>query len=182
MGWSADPGDAELADGNEFFNLFIADGAESGTISVLGNFATDDETTAPPASNALYFYLCNADAETDYVRGQSVIDPSTGDFTAAIDGSPLGYSKGILCFVVLESAYGGNPTPDGTVVVVDSANEGCSEALKIILEWDSKGGLEQSVTDPNGDRVSHYITATVVELSEHDRPSFSSACAFEKRF
>ena len=158
-GW-AGPGFPELADGDEYYKLFIAEGAESGTISVSGNFKREDEAPLA-ASTALYLYLYNEDDDTDYVRGQGVIDPTTGDFTATIDDFPIGYSQGILSFVVLDSADGGDYTVDDTVFAMDVINEGCSEALRIKLEWDSNDDLDLWVTDPAGNRVSFSNRATV---------------------
>ena len=40
-GW-AGPGYPQLDDGKEYYKLFVAEGAESGTVSVSGHFATDD--------------------------------------------------------------------------------------------------------------------------------------------
>lgn len=40
-------------------------------------------------------------------------------------------------------------------------NGGCSDAMKIDLEWGSNNGLEISATDPNGGTVTNYIQATV---------------------
>lgn len=160
MGGWAGPGRPELDDGEEYYKLFIADGVESGTISVSGNFARYDET-ALPASTALFLYLHNEDAESDYVRGQGVIDPTTGDFTATITDLPIGYSRGIMSFVVLDPADRGEVSADDTVFLMHIINEGCSQALRIKLEWQSNDDLDLWVTDPNGDRVSYANKATV---------------------
>ena len=140
--------------------MFIADGAESGTISASGNFARDDET-ALPASTALFLYLHNENAESDFVRGQGEVDPATGDFTVAITDFPIGHSRALLSFVVLDSADGGDASVDDTVFDMDVINEGCSEALRIKLEWDSNDDLDLWVTDPNGNRVTYSNKATV---------------------
>ena len=160
MGGWAGPGRPELDDGEEYYKLFIADGVESGTISVSGNFARYDET-ALPASTALFLYLHNEDAESDYVRGQGVIDPTTGDFTATITDLPIGHSRGIMSFVVLDPADRGEVSADDTVFLMHIINEGCSQALRIKLEWQSNDDLDLWVMDPNGDRVSHANKATV---------------------
>ena len=158
-GW-AGPGYPELVGGNEFYKLFVTEGEESGTISVSGTFERDDEA-ALADSTALYLYLYNEDNESDYARGQGVIDVSTGDFTATIDDFPVGYSQGVLSFVVLDPTDGGDNTVEDTVFIMDVINEGCSEALRIKLEWDSNDDLDLWVTDPNGNRVSYSDKATV---------------------
>lgn len=44
---------------------------------------------------------------------------------------------------------------------LDVVNEGCSDALRIKLEWESSDNIDLWVTDPNGDRVSYDTPATV---------------------
>ena len=155
-GW-AGPGYLELTDGNE--KLLV--GEELGTLSVSGNFVRRDDS-ALPASTTLYLYLHNENSESDFVRGEGVIDPTTGIFTAVINEIPVGYSRGILSFVVLDPADAGQGNyPYDTVFDVDIVNEGCSDALRIKLEWESTDNIDLWVTDPNGDRVSYYTPATV---------------------
>lgn len=73
----------------------------------------------------------------------------------------IGYSKGILSFAVLDPADRGYMTVDDTVFVMDTINEGCSQALRVKLEWESNGDLDLWLTDPNGDRASFENMATV---------------------
>lgn len=160
MGGWAGPGYPVLDDNRDFM-LFVAEGAELGTISVSGTFAREDGA-ALPASTTLYLYMHNEDSEFDFVRGEGALDPATGNFTATITDFPVGYSKGLLSFVVLDPAdAGGDEYADESAFVMDVVNEGCSDALRIKLEWDSHADLDLWVTDPNGDRVSYFVHATV---------------------
>ena len=155
-GW-AGPGYLELTDGNE--KLLV--GEELGTLSVSGNFVRRDDS-ALPASTTLYLYLHNENSESDFVRGEGVIDPTTGNFTAVITAIPVGYSRGILSFVVLDPADAGQGNyHDDTVFDVRIVNEGCSDALRTKLEWESTENIDLLVTDPTGDSVVYYSPDTV---------------------
>lgn len=160
MGGRAGPGDVEFDDGDDFDLLFITEGGESGTILVSGTFVRDDDA-ALPASTALYIYLHNENSETDFVRGQGVIDTSTGDFSAAIGDIPVGYSRGILSFVVLDADDVGDLSVGDSVFELDVINEGCSDALRIRLEWDSSDSIDMWITEPRGDRAGDYGKITV---------------------
>lgn len=160
MGGFAGPGYPDLDGRDNFYTFIVTEGSESGTVSVSGVFEKDDGD-ALPASTALYLYIYNEHSPTDFERGQGVIDTTTGNFTATITDFPVGYSEGILSFVVLDPADGADITADDSVFTLDVVNEGCSDALRIKLEWDSNADLQLWVTDPNGDRVSWDIRATV---------------------
>lgn len=159
-GW-AGPGDAVDADGRRLQTMPFAGREEEGTVSVSAYFVRDDGT-ALPSSTALYLYLHNEDSESDFVRGEGVIDPTTGEFTAVITQVPVGYSRAILSFVVLDPADAGEGNyPYDTVFELDVVNEGCSDALRIKLEWESDDDINLWVADPNGDRLSDNNPATV---------------------
>lgn len=86
------------------------------------------------------------------MRGQGEIDPNSGNFTATTTGLPVGFSRGILSFVLLDPADAGEAKnyPYDTVFELDVMNGGCSEALRIKLEWETDDVLRLRVTDPNG--------------------------------
>ena len=151
---------AELNDGEEFYKFIVTKGAESATISVSGFFEKYDDT-ALPESTRLYLYLYNEDSPTDFERGQGVIDVTSGNFSATIDDIPVGYSRGVFSFVALDADDGGNLTAGNSVYGIDIANEGCSDELRIKLEWNSNDYIDLWVTDPNGNRVSYSDRATV---------------------
>ena len=127
-----------------------------------GTFTRNDDT--PLASSAaLFLYLHTEGSESDLVRGQGEIDIGSGNFTATITDVPVGYSRGIFSFVVLDPADAGEQMnfPYSTVFPIDVVNEGCSQVLKIKMEWASDNDLQLWVTDPNGNRVSSRSPATV---------------------
>eukprot|EP00904_Undaria_pinnatifida_P011685 jgi/Undpi1/7647/HiC_scaffold_23.g10120.m1 len=159
VGGFVGPGRAELYDGEEFYKFIVTEGAESGTISVSGNFEKYDDT-ALPDSTGLYLYLYNEDSPTDFERGQGVIDGASGNFSATIDDIPVGYSRGVFSFVALDANDGGDLTAGNSVNDIDIANEGCSDELRIKLEWNSNDDIDLWVTDPNGNRVSYADRAT----------------------
>ena len=130
-----------------------------------GTFVRNDDT-ALASSAALFLYLHTEGSEDDFVRGQGEIDPNSGNFTATIADLPVGYSRGILSFVVLDPADAGDDPnyPYDAVFPTDVVNEGCSQALRITLEWGSSEDLTLWVTDPNGNRVSYFSPATVSVL------------------
>lgn len=159
-GW-AGPGDVQPDDGQRMPKLFTTEGSELGTVSVSGNFARDDGT-ALPASTALFLYLHDENDETNFVRGQGVIDPASGTFTASVTDLPVGESRAILSFVVMDAVDGAGDDPVyDTVFSEDVFNEGCSEALRIKLEWESNDNLDLWVTDPNGNRIPRGGHSTV---------------------
>lgn len=160
-GW-AGPGYPNLYDGDELYTLFVVEGEDWGTISISGNFARDDEAPLP-ASIALLLYIHDENDETNFVRGDGVMDLVSGNFTANTTGFPVGYSRGILSFVVLDAAEAvENEDPVfSTVFDMEVVNEGCSNQLNIRLEWASTDPLDLWVADPNGDKVNYYIKATV---------------------
>ena len=160
VGGFVGPGRAELYDGDEFYKFIVTEGAESGTISVSGNFEKYDDT-ALPDSTGLYLYLYNEDSPTDFERGQGVIDGASGNFSATIDDIPVGYSRGVFSFVALDANDGGDLTAGNSVNDIDIVNEGCSDELRIKLEWNSNDDIDLWVTDPNGNRVSYADRATV---------------------
>ena len=86
--------------------LQVAEGEALGTVSVSGSFVRNDDS-ALPASTTLYLYLHTEDSESDFVRGEGVIDPTTGEFTAVITEIPVGNSRAILSLVVLDPADAG---------------------------------------------------------------------------
>lgn len=159
-GW-AGPGFLDLPDGDTFDCLLSVGGADPGTITVSGNFRKIDGT-ALAASTALLLYLYDENAESDFVRGQGDIDPNSGEVTATFTDLSVGHFKAVLSFIVLDPADAGVDSGHyDTAFVVDVVNEGCSDALRIKLEWDSHDDLDLWVTDPNGDRVSYSVHATV---------------------
>lgn len=159
-GW-AGPGYPEFNDQDSLHQLFVVAGEEAGAASVSGTFAKNDGT-ALGSSTALFLYLHTETSESDFVRGQGEIDPDSGNFTATITDILVGYHRGILSFVVLDPADAGEDNyPYDTVFPIEVVNEGCSDALRIRLEWDSDGDVALWVTDPNGNRVSHNTPATV---------------------
>ena len=125
-----------------------------------GNFKKYDDT-ALPDSTGLYLYLYNEDSPTDFERGQGVIDGASGNFSATIDDIPVGYSRGVFSFVALDANDGGDLTAGNSVNDIDIVNEGCSDELRIKLEWNSNDDIDLWVTDPNGNRVSYADRATV---------------------
>lgn len=159
-GW-AGPGYANLYDGDRYFYPISVGGEESGTITLSGNYEKDDDADLA-ASTALFLYVHDENSESDFVRGQGEIDPSSGNFTATFTGLPVGASKAVLSFVVLDPADAGEGNrPYDTAFAADVVNEGCSDALRIRLEWDeSEYDFELWVTDPNGDRVNYYTQTT----------------------
>ncbi|MEP4806138.1 MAG: hypothetical protein ABJZ69_17135 [Hyphomicrobiales bacterium] len=136
-------------------------GEEAGTITLSGNFAKRDDT-ALGSSTVLLLYLHNENSESDFVRGQGELDIDSGNFTATITDIPVGYSKAVLSFVTLDPADAGadNQRYD-TAFEVAVVNEGCSNQLRIRLEWETDNNLELWVVDPNGDRMSHCNEASV---------------------
>lgn len=146
--------------GDDTSKLFIAEGAEAGSFTVSGNFERDDEA-ALPASTALYLYIYNEDDESDFVRGQGVIDATTGDFTATFSDLDIGYSLALLSFVVLDPADNAEESVKYTVFTLDAVNEGCSDSLRVLLEWDGNDDLGLVVTEPSGDEVSYSNEVTV---------------------
>lgn len=127
-------------------------------MSLSGYYVRNDGAPLP-ASTALLLYLHDENDVADFVRGQGVVDPATGNFTANITDLRIGLTRGIVSFVVLDSAEYVSDT-DG-VYAIDVVNEGCSEAMRIRLEWDSNDYMDLSVADPNGDSVTGFDHATV---------------------
>ena len=150
----------ELYDGEEFFGLFVAQGAESGTVSMSGYFEKYDDT-ALPDSVGLYLYLYTEQSPTNFVSSQGVIDAASGNFSVTIDDILVGSHTGLLSFVALDEDDGGDIDFDSAVRSIDIVNEGCSDELRIKLEWDSDDDLHLWVTDPNGNRMSNRDTVTV---------------------
>lgn len=175
MGGWVGPGFPELDDGNEFYKLFVVEGEKAGTVTVLGIFERDDEA-ALPASIALYLYIHNEDTESGFVRGQGEIDSITGVFSATITDIVIGYSRAILSFVVLDPADTPADSGADTVFALKVVNEGCSDELRIKLEWDSNDDLDLWVTDPNGGRVSYSQPSTVSVLESVSGVRTARAC------
>ena len=161
-GW-AGPGSFDLNNGDPVYLMrtHSVAGEELGTITLSGNFAKDDNT-ALGSSTVLRLYLYNENSETDFVRGQGELDLDSGNFTATITDLPVGFSTGVLSFVTLDPADAGeNNDRYDTAFSVGMVNEGCSDALRIRLEWETDAEMELWVSDPNGDRINDYNPITV---------------------
>lgn len=138
--------------------MFVSSGTELGTVEVSGTFKRYDGSELPE-SLALFLYVENEDAPDDFVRGQGIIDPSTGNFTATITDIAPKYSRGLLSFVSLDIAdapggRNGNGVTATSVFEMNIVNEGCSDALRITLQWDGEADLDLWVTEPGGQKVS----------------------------
>lgn len=139
-------------------SMYVSSGTALGTVQVSGAFTRNDDS-ALSESLALFLYIENEDAPEDFVRGEGIIDPSTGNFTATITDIPPKYSRGFLSFVSLDIADApGGQDGDGktatSVFAMNIVNEGCSEALRVALQWEGESDLNLWVTEPGGKRLS----------------------------
>lgn len=140
----------------------MIEGEEPGTVTLSGNFERDDGTPLGPSA-AFFLYRLDEDSEIGFVRGQGEIDPNSGNFTSTTTGLGVGFSRSILSFALLDPDDAGEEKnyPYDTVFEVDVVNEGCSEALRIKLEWETDCYLQLFVTDPTGHRVTAGNQTTV---------------------
>lgn len=148
-GGFAGPGSIVL-DGASRYDLIIIGEDEAGTLEVSGNFQRDDGEELP-ASVALFLYVDDGNSGNDFARGQGQIDPLTGDFTAVVPDIPSAFSRVLLSFVVLDAKD--TPAEQGaeTVFELEVVNNGCSNPLKITLEWSTDNtDLDLYVTEPGG--------------------------------
>lgn len=149
VGGFAGPGELDLDSGMYFFERMLITEEDDGTLQFSGTFKRDDEATLP-ASAAVFTYLVGDDAET-FVQAQGDIDYSTGEFSVTITDIPVGSSKLILIFAVLDPADTLDEQGANTAYSMDVVNSGCSNPLTITLEWSTDNSdFDLYITEPSG--------------------------------
>jgi len=153
VGGFAGPGDVDLDGDARTYDRFTIGEDEAGTLELSGIFERDDNALLP-ASTALFVYIVDDDAET-FVQSQGDIDSSSGGFTVTANDVPVGFSRAILSFVVIDPADAPDEQGADSVFALDVVNGGCNSPLTFTLEWDTNNSdFDLYITEPNGNSVN----------------------------
>ncbi|CAM9596146.1 unnamed protein product, partial [Hapterophycus canaliculatus] len=126
---------------------------DGGSVTVSGTFVRDDGV-ALPSSTTVFLYAENTAQPDDFIRGQEALDPSTGDFSTVVTDIPVGSSRLILSFVVVDPAEALNLAGADTAFALDVTNSACVPSLTITLEWSGESSdVDLYVVEPGGDVV-----------------------------
>lgn len=139
-----------------------SDISDSGSASLSGVFVRDDGA-ALPASASVFFYLQDFAQPDDFVRGQEVLNPTTGEFSTNVMNIPSRYSRLFLSFVITDPAEALDDGTDvGAVFALTVWN--CEMPMVIVLQWsDTSVDLDLSVTEPGGKQVVGDKTNSIIQ-------------------
>ena len=151
-GGFAGPGNVELDGVKKFSTHRITLYEEDASVlEVTGTFERDDGNASLPSSTALFVYLELDD--DSFIRGEGIIDPSTGEFAAKVTGVPDGLSKAFYSFVVVDPEEA-VVTDDGNAESVfesDVVSITCPSPLTIALEWNTgNSSFDMEIFEPDG--------------------------------